>query len=497
MLAIKYKIFLINFCLFILISPPLFSQYNELSSFPPDSVFIINSFVFDVDGITRPFALINAANFISGEELHGVSNFEEYLQEKTQLLINQRTLDSARIEYSIGGVLDNGKYPVDLIIFVKDTWNIIVLPYPKYDSNDGFELTLKARDYNFLGTMQPLRIDLGYRYDRLGRSFYDALIDTGIPFEAFGLSWNVNFENYFTYRPDLAEPFYYQNVTGINVNIPVGSTTLNLGFEEAITVNDEISADVFQTLYFTSRPYFTWRIPTGIDFFDLGDLTYNLRFSAVFNHELPQYPLPEYKLEPVLNFSHSLGFGRFDWIGNFKNGIYGSISNSYGFYFYNLKNDLEPLRANLIITGVGHFILNDFMGISTRLMYRHYFNYSNENAGDILRGILVRNVTADYMLSLNFEMPFRVLRFKPSEWLNNSSWRIIDFDLHLVPIIDAALVNNISFNPENLLLTAGLEFIGYPDFFRSMFFRVAVGFNISGFKYNNEYEIFLGMEFFY
>ena len=201
--------------------------------------------------------------------------------------------------------------------------------------------------------------------------------------------------------------------------------------------------------------------------------------------------------EPVLNFSHSLSFGRFDWIGNFKSGIYGSISNSFWFYFYDLKNNVDPIKANLIITGVGHFILNDFMGISTRLMYRHYFNYSNENSGDVLRGILIRNVTADYMLSLNFEMPVRILRFRPSEWLDNSSWRIVNFDLHIVPFIDAAIVNGFSLSPENLLITSGLEIIGFPDFFRSMFFRIAVGFNLSGFRYNNEYEIFLGMEFFY
>ena len=491
------------FILLLMISSPLFSQNGEINNGaePNNIIYIINSFVFEVDGITRNFALINTANLIVGEELEGAAGLERYLQEKRQLLINQRTLESVRIEYFTGEARADGKYPVDIVIYVKDTWNIIALPYPKYDSNSGFEFIIKARDYNFLGTMQPLMIDLGYRYDRQGRSFYNILIDSDIPFEFLGLPWSVNFDNYFDYRPDLDEPFYYKNVTGLSVDLPVFSTTLKVGFDESITVNDEISTGVFQTLYLTSRPYISWRIPTGLDFFNLGDLTYNVRFSAVFNHELPQYPLPADKAEPVLNFSHSLGFGRFYWIGNFKSGIYGSISNAYSFYFYNLNNDIEPLAANLIITGVGHFILNDFMGVSARFMYRQYFNTMNENAGDVLRGILIKNVKADYMLSMNLEIPIRILRFEPSQWFNSTSWRLLDLDLHMIPLIDAALyrdpVNNISFSPENLLLTAGLEFIAYPDFFRSLFFRVAFGINFSGFRYNDEYEIFLGMEFYY
>ena len=249
---IKNKILFLVLNLFFILSFPLFSQNIEADA---DSVFFINSFNFEVDGITRNYVLINTANLIYGEELIGITALEEYIQEKKQLLINQRTLESVEIEYTIGQMREDGKYPVDLIIYVKDTWNLIALPYPKYDSNNGFEISIKLRDYNFLGTMQPLSIDLGYRYDNLGRSYYDALLNTSIPFIAFGLSWSVFFENYFTYQPDLPEPVFYQNVTGISADIPIGSTTLRLGFQESIKINDEVYSNFFQPLYLTSRPF--------------------------------------------------------------------------------------------------------------------------------------------------------------------------------------------------------------------------------------------------
>ena len=490
------------------------TPYLEDSSPAPeldlvDLVYVINSFVFNVDGITRPFALINAAGLAAGEEITGLSNLESYIQNKQQLLYNERVLESARIEYSIGQIRQDGKYPVDLVIYVKDTWNIIAIPYPKYNSNTGFELILKARDYNFLGTMNSLRLDLGYRHDEKGRDFFTSMLDSGIPFRALGLDWFFDFDNYFDYRPDMGEPFYFKNITGLSVGIPIGPTTLNLSFDESLFINEE-NSDVykpvhgdFQKLYMSSNPSISWGIPTGLEIGSYGGLSYTPWVSATFNHEFPQWPLPEPRKYPSLSFGHSLGFGRIDWIGNFLKGYSASISNSFGYSFYNLKNGSNPLTIDYNIRGTGHFTVTDNFGISSRLIFRQWIFTTSTSAGNVLRGVLDNDITADYMLSLNLDLNFRVLKFRPSEWFNSSKWRLFDFDLHLVPIMDAALSHNpesgtvLGFNRLNL--TGGFELIVFPNFFRSLFLRASIAtdiYEILAYKKRNM-ELFIGMELHY
>ena len=141
-----FKTKVIFLCLFLAaLSVPLFSHEDtedlpddsiiESNSprevLPDDSIYVINSFVFNIDGYTRPYALINKGDLIAGEEISGLSNLEKYVQDKTQLLYNERVLDSVSMEYFVGQMRENGKYPVDLVVNVKDTWNIVAIPRPK------------------------------------------------------------------------------------------------------------------------------------------------------------------------------------------------------------------------------------------------------------------------------------------------------------------------------------------------------------------------------
>jgi len=129
-----------------------------LDQHPPgdDRLYVIVAFEFDIRGRTRPNALLHNAELRVGEELHGRAGLEEYIRDRTQVLTNMRILrDTAEISYSVGARREDGAYPVTLLIKVEDSWNIIALPIPEYDSNTGFELDLRIRHYNFLGTMTP------------------------------------------------------------------------------------------------------------------------------------------------------------------------------------------------------------------------------------------------------------------------------------------------------------------------------------------------------
>lgn len=257
----------------------------------------------------------------------------------------------------------------------------------------------------------------------------------------------------------------------------------------------------------SSQPYISWRIPTGLNYFDIGEVVYTPRFSARFNHELPDWPLADFLKGPFLDFSHSINFGSVDWIGNFRRGASFNIGNSFSYNFYNFRNDIEPLGGSLSISGAGYGIITDFLGFSVRMMYRHwFFNDICDSAGDVLRGIWDEDISANYMFSFNLDIPFRIFKFRPSQWFKNRKnfWRIFDFDFHLGPFIDAALYhysnapnNQRIFGLENLLLTAGLEAVVFPERWRSLAFRISYGRNLSIGSKEHSGEFFFGMDFHY
>jgi len=488
----------------------IFDDILKNDSYTEQTIFVINSFNYNVKGITLPFVLNKKTELKEGEEIIGKTNFNKFLKDKRQLLVNERVLkDDVRIEYTIGEIT-NGKYPVDLQIYVEDTFNIIALPYPKYDSNYGLSFTIKARDYNFLGSMEPLRVDLGYKKDQEDRTYFSLLLDAGIPFQAFGLNWFFDFDNYFSYRPELEKSFYYKNRSELSVDFPIKRTTLNLWFGETFYWNEENSdddkekyGDVQEGAYMTSNPGISWRIPLGLEIGNYGELTYSPSVSAVIYHEL-FHTLPYFRQGTRLYFDHSLSFSRIDWIGNFRKGLSVSVSNSNSYNLYYAKTGIDtPWSNSYKIVTRGHFIIvDDLLGVSARLQHKHWIKSYDDYAGDLLRGIFDNDITAEYIFALNLDLDVRALRIKPYElFSNNKLTRIIGFDVHLNPIFDVAWYKspkeNASSDRKYFLFGSGFEMIIYPHRFRSMFLRISVAWDVSDIAEKTPMEIFLGMELFY
>jgi hypothetical protein len=435
----------------------------------PEVMYIIATIRFDIQGRTRPLALLDAGMFRQGELLLGEAGLASYIKDKTQLLLNQRILEEVHIDYAAGKADAQGLVPVDLLVSVRDTWNIIVLPRPQYDDNKGFDLTLKGRDYNFLGTMNPLRVDVGYQRDTEGEQSLVFEIDSDTPFNAFGYAFNLNFDHAFSYT--FEEPLYYKNTTGLSMELPYRWTTFTFGFEEAAVIHEE-NEDQYKAAYgdyddwyMSSELYASWKIPTGFLVHTLGELAYTPKVAGKLTY--PKETLEYFRKGPTLTLSHKLGFGRIDWLGNYRNGVEVSLDNAYQ---YNLSH--QDWNKTLFFTMTGHWPVRDFFGISGRVRYRHWFD-DTQDAGDALRGILDKSVHAAYMVSLNLDFPFRILRFTPSQWLNNRKLRLFNFELHLSPFIDAALIP-----APQAALTGGLECIVFPEFMRSFYVRVSMGWNL-------------------
>lgn len=495
-----------------------------------DAVFFIDSIDFHITGITRRFALLDKGEINSGDEITGYSNLVKYVKDKQQRLYNQRALQSAEIEYFIGEKNAEGKYPVSLTIITRDTWNILALPRPHLNTNSGFKITLNVRDYNFFGTLTPLRFDIGYRRDLQGRNYYSFMLDTNTPFMFLDLNWSFIFGIDLEYKPHLEQQVYLKNTTGISVNLPLGKTVVTAGFRESLFLNQEYDdgdkehyGDTHQGLYLSSNPSVNWTIPTGLEAGRFGQINYSTYVNASIPHSLSLWPLitecetghvHDLKAFPSLNFGHSLGFGRIDWKDDLKNGISVNISNSYSYNFRNKHYGARPWDSNIQVNAAGHFIIVDaFLGFSGRFLYRHWlFSAVHTEAGDVMRGIPDNNVHANFMISFNMDIPVKVLKARPADWFGIGFFRIFHFDLHLSPVLDIAIYHHpvhqtsISFN--NVLVSGGLEAVVFPHIVRSLHLRMGAYLNLSGTEqspnaaqggYNRstagKYEIYIGTDF--
>jgi hypothetical protein len=498
--------------------PPPLSQEGE-GERPGEAqiIYYIRTIDFDIQGRTEASALMRKGEFVIGERIPGKAALEGYIAYKTQVIYNQRVIEAVTIEYTLAETDDEGLVPVDLRVITKDTRNFIILPEPQYDSNSGFELTLKGRDYNFLGSITPLRVDVGYTFNEKEEHGASFLIDSDFPFLAMGLNWNLDFDNELKYLQ--GAPLYFKNTTGLSLDLPVKWTTLTFALEQITVLNEENDAndEIDDGAYFNEQWYTTsglsaqWKIPLGLSVGGLGELTYTPKIKGSVNYR-PAGDIGDYRRGAALTLSQTLEFGEINWIGNFRKGVKVSLdnSNTYG-------TNRNSWNHSINFSSIGHFPVTDYFEISGRLMYRHWFFsqksiykvYSQgkfhvyTDGGDVLRGIRNNALPAENMLSLNLDFPFRVIRFVPSEWLHNTKLHLFDFELQVSPFIDIALVrdpvHDRVFSPGEALVAGGLELIVFPLAWRSLYLRISAGtdlvelFKTKKLFPGNNRELFIGL----
>jgi hypothetical protein len=277
--------------------------------------------------------------------------------------------------------------------------------------------------------------------------------------------------------------------------------------EVHLDVNIEVFglADRYIGTYGSTELFALWTIPLGIAVGDFGEITYIPGISGKINYPYRKMDEPR---KPVQTFSHSIGFGRVNWIGNYQKGLTASIGNAFNWY---LDRPDYPYAITLDETAAFHWPFTDYFGLYTRLQHRTWWQWANNErvpyyyAGDTIRGVLDEYIRAYYMVSFNLDFPIRVLRFLPSEWKKNPKLRILDFEMHFSPFTDLALFHgtysklknrqfpetpNTQFKLSDMVNTLGFEVSIFPGFFRSFIIRGSFGFDIK----NRETEIYIGLE---
>ncbi|GHV73356.1 hypothetical protein AGMMS49940_06580 [Spirochaetia bacterium] len=514
------------------INMAVFSQTSE----PVDEssiVYYIRAIDCEIIGRTRKFALLHVLDLKEGQRITGKPALEALVNRKTQDLRNERVLkdEETRIDYTIGEAGEDGLVPVDILVHTEDSWNIIAFPEPKFTAgsgeSSGFSLILKARDYNFLGTMAPLRVSAGFgRISATGEIFVPVDIDADIPFIFLGKYWNFNFDNKFNFPVKSDDPLQYTNVTGLSVELPWKKTTFTVGFDQSLIVNeensdmekDETGENFFDNKWYMNTVlYAGWNIPLGIEVGNFGELIYNAGLSENFKYR-PGGDIGDYRWGPVTGFSHRIGFGEIDWIGNFRRGLNVSLSNSINYNLWSRDPKgygagKEHWEISFSPTVTGHFLPLHFLGIYGRLKYTQLFNFTTTpvkywgvSAGEYLRGVPDDELRAKQLFSLNLELPLGLPLFTPSTWFNSRYYKPFNLEFHISPFVDLALMDGTdksgteNYGFKNLLAAAGVELYIYSLSWRSLYFRFSFGWDLREWSKTGNIprpEIFLGMERFF
>ncbi|MDR2489820.1 MAG: hypothetical protein LBD20_00280 [Spirochaetaceae bacterium] len=501
----------------------------------------VENIEYHITGRTQEFALAAYAGVLAGTEFADTAALEKYIHEKTQTLLNNRVFSDARIEYTLAEETE-GIIPVHLDIFTVDTFNFIILPYPKYDSNTGFLFRLRIFDNNTLGTMSLLKGDIGYTYtrdspvDEYRHSMLLAL-DTNLPFIALGHTWNALIYSKTLWSPGYERPITSDNVLGLSINIPVKSAVFTAGFNEGISLiakNETLDVDWIDTIfvpdtvlraedyltsktgalldgwYLSSEPYISWNVPFGIKPFGAAELVYDVNVSGKMKY-IPGGAISKANEGMEIKLNQRVGFNGINWLSNFRNGNLAYIQNDNTFNVMH-KN----LSTAVSAVYVHHIKIAEFFGISGRFRYKQWFRtdesyvyQSQAEAGSVLRGVRDKSILANLAFSLNLDFPFRLFMFMPSEWFNSRRLRYFNFELHLAPVIDIALIDgtqfderyipikDISFHFNNIFAAAGMELLFFPLSWRSFYIRFSCGIDIiaaaSQGGIGPNYEIFFGI----
>ena len=433
---------------------------------------------YQIDGITREYPLRQAVPVDTNTIFQDMADLTEYIGDLIKRLENQRVLESVEIVTDFGVPGPDFLVPVLLTIKTVDTWNIIGLPYPKYDSNDGFQFKLKLKDYNFLGSMHVMNADVIYELDTQGESQFATNFDFSIPFSVAG--YDMNLKNDFNMTIPIGEVPEYTFKMGTDISIPFSIASLVIGLDESLHINDRNSTEMYSDdpVYFatTFQGYMPF-VAYTFDFF--GDLIWSPYASVTMNLDPDGIDHPDLR-GPAYSWGHSVSVGRVDWYGNFRRGFSFDVGNSWSWNGYTR----DPVGTTIDTTIKAYYSAYDFFGVSSRI--KGFYNFReavSEDRGSVLRGILDDRIETDTAVSFNIDFPVKIMHVNFPEITGVKWTRFVSFDMHASPFLDISLVHDQKtgryFNPKDGWYAAGLEVIVFPMKMRSIYGRISLGFDIA------------------
>lgn len=495
--------------------------------------YVVRSVDFKIQGRTKDFvlmAIIDPYGKMIGSSFPDRASLDAFVADKTQFLLSQRVLASATASYELKDA-PGGGYDVALSFATTDSYNVIGLPYGTYSSSEGLLLSLRGRDYDFLGSALPLELNLNYQKSPGGVSSYGGQFDFTAPFQALGAVWDLAFAEEGQFWTD-----------GTASSITSATITYNLpglGFPASVTAGQSFSYDAAapaadpDAWYLGETASATAQIPISGSLgtwlgVDLGPIAYEPALELDYAWK-PGSTLQYYgngtapsDYDPTIaqdvqnspqfygrggalsTVANSLGFGRIDWAGNMREGLSVALTSREAFnaQYEDLMSDLE-LNAELFAQWNGK------VGVGARLLgigrfSGHFPADDLTMLGQYMRGIIDARMTGVQALILNGNLPVKLFDFPTHVIIGTHA---LDFEAQAQPFLDMALARpdySSGFSSDWLWYSGGLEFLFFPQGFRSFTVRASVGWDLKNVLATRSltattpdgyspYEIYLGL----
>lgn len=489
---------------------------------PEDASYRIEEVEYSITGLTlRPF-LEEYLGIQRGTVFPNRAALENYVEGLQRTIVNNRVfMESSRVEYSVLG--DQDPRPVRLFVSVVNSGSSLVVPFPKYDSEDGLSLAIRYKDFNFLGTLEPVSLNLDYyfaskeidlatyftvymnalrsrwAFSVAGDLLYEpgstvkpngsASLSSTYRFDAAGLKWQISPLLYYLYERDYLEHTF---TTGASAGF---------GFHAGLDWNVSAST-YFNDEYVNSHyPYITNGLGlsssirlANVPYF--GALKFNPAFGifGTYGIERGRYT------DAGWSTSASLSIGRVDLVGNMRKGASFSTDIYYAYHpVAPLATDEFDLTASVQasafypfspLIGVDFRLTGYWFGTWTYLGEQSSFEWSTYIRGK------KPDMYGDLGLIANLQFPFN---FAQGRFFVSDRYTA---EVHIIPFVDAGYIRpdptRELFRPDDLVLTTGVDAVVFPLYARAFTYRLSVGYDLMDFFTTNELklsgvEVWLGL----
>lgn len=450
-------------------------------------------------GTTKEFALENNVEVNKNKKFESLEALELYIEDYKQRLSNTRAFDEYSVEYKITETEDLNK--VTLYVTTTDTVHLLAVPYPKYDSNSGAVLKLKAKDSNFLGTMNTMSTDLNLSLDttedetKFGLGFN---FDYDYPFKAgiFNATWVNSYSIDYTFGNDLPD---WSGKTGLKFELPKPGISYILELYQKVSYSGSYKT-YDDELYFTEYAAFSMPITLG-EINNFGKLTTTPGISFTYNWDMDGIDSTNTSLSsPLITVGNTIGASRINWHNNLRTGLSANLATKVD---YNLqRKTVNPYITSEVLAFKGITLFDNFnyfnrFGICSDIYGFYYFNdktspYAStdgQSIGSRLRGIkdsqgyssnasLGNSTTVPAAFVVNLDFPVHIL----STNFSKGFMKHFNFDLQVSPFVDFALTYNKAteklFDYKDGFYAAGLEVLVYPRKWSSFVVRGSIGVDV-------------------
>lgn len=497
---------------FSLATAPLFAQEQEAGSIRVAEVR------YRIDGITRESVLADFLGLEVGLIFADEASLAAFVESLNRKLDNERIFDlSSLVGYELSS---DGTASISVVAV--DSLNALAIPLPKYSGADGFSVAVKYKDFNFLGTMEPLSANAEWFVEQ---GVVTVGGDFSLPFTLAGADWTASMSGdlslgegvtmapnasasasgrwgadwlglAWSWGPDLTYAYsraYDRHTLSAAGTLKAAFDTpfgLSAYFTPSYTIRiDDAVAHTVKTALGTTASFGLAELPWS------GTLSWNpgLQLYAAFD------PLDVAAPDLALVADQTVTTGRVDLVGNLRKGYSITARGTWGYHFLLPLEEAQDLAVTL--DGSAFLPIGSVLGCNLRVTGKWFAEWtlwgrsSSYDWGALVRGG-ENGLRGDLGAIGNLELP---VNFAQGEFFDASMFLA---EVHLVPFLDFGFVRTDPALPlsdeGSRVFRGGLDIVVYPAKARAFTYRLSVGYDLADYAATDDFksellEIWLGL----